>query len=52
MTKETVGIGFQPACIVDGPTDDYERWREEFPEALHTGEAVLYVPDSRNPRVE
>jgi len=52
MTEETVGIGFKPSCIVDGPTDDYECWREEFPEALRRGEVVLYVSNLWTPRVE
>jgi len=46
MTEETVGKGFQPVCIVDGPTDDYECRREQFPEALRRGEADLYVSKS------
>ena len=52
MAKETVGIGFRPVRLVHGPTDDYECWRGELPEGPHRGEVVLYVLDSRNPRVE
>jgi len=52
MAEETVRIDSQSARIVDGPTDDYERWRGELPEALHRGEAVLYVSDLWNSRVD
>lgn len=39
MTEETVGIDCQTACLVDGPSDDYESWRGP----LHKDEATLYV---------
>jgi len=52
MAEETVGIDSQPAHPVEGPTDDYECWRGELPEALRGGEEVLYVSGLWNPWVE
>jgi len=43
----TVGIDSQAACLVDGPTDDYESLEGELYENLHKGNAVLYVDDLR-----
>jgi len=33
----------QAACLVDGPTDDYESWDEEIAEDFLEEEAVLYA---------
>jgi len=52
MTEETVGADSQFAGPVDGPTDDYEYWRGELPETHREGEAVLYVPDLWDSRVD
>ena len=44
MAEETAGMDSQPACLLDGVTDDYEYWYEDFPEAHHKDKTVLYVP--------
>ena len=43
MTKDTMGIDFQAACLVYGPTDDYESWNGDLPDQLHKHKTVLYV---------
>ena len=47
MTKVTVGVDSQAACLVDGPTDDYEGWDGEIAEELLKDRTVLYVDDLR-----
>jgi hypothetical protein len=43
VTEETMGIDSQAACLVDGPIDDYESWREELPEEPYKDKTMLYV---------
>ena len=50
MTEVTVGIDSQAACLVDGPTDDYEGWNGEIAEELLEEKAVLYAHCSWVPR--
>ena len=51
VTEESAGIDSQPACLLDGLTDDYEYWLGDLPEEHHGGE-MLYVPDLQNSQVE
>ena len=41
MTRVTVGVDSQAACLVDGPSDDYESWDREFDGELLKDKAVL-----------
>ena len=41
-------MDFQPMCLLDGLTDDYEYRHDEPPEALRKDETALYVPDLLN----
>ena len=43
MTKDTMGIDFQAACLVYGPTDDYESWNGDLPDELRKHKTPLYV---------
>jgi hypothetical protein len=40
-----VGADCQAACLVDGPTDDYE-WYRKFLEEFHEDKPILYVHGS------
>jgi len=43
MAEETAGTDSQPACLLDGLTDDYEYCHEDLPAARHEDKMVLYV---------
>jgi len=43
VAEATVGVDSQAACLVDGPTDDYESWDGEPAKELLKDNAVLCV---------